>query len=85
MKIKYEKIRTTDNFELDVDLLKDYLNRYSLNDAELKLFFIIISLPPEIKFENDIFENCKNIRKDLDYIFKTEELVRPYYSKQEKE
>lgn len=72
------------NYNFDV-LLKDYLNRYSLNDAELKLFFIIISLPPEIKFENDIFENCKNIRKDLDYIFKTEELVRPYYSKQEKE
>lgn len=72
------------NYDFDI-LLKDYLNRYSLNDAELKLFFIIISLPPEIKFEDDIFDNCKNIRKDLDYVFKTEELVRPYYSKQEKE
>ena len=72
------------NYDFSV-LLKEYLNKYSLNDAELKLFFIIISLPPKIELKEDVFENCKNIRYDLDYVFKTEELVRPYYSKQEEE
>ncbi len=72
------------NYDFSV-LLKEYLKKYSLNDAELKLFFIIISLPPKIELKEDVFENCKNIRYDLDYVFKTEELVRPYYSKQEEE
>lgn len=72
------------NYDFSV-LLKEYLARYSLSEAELKLFFIIISLPPKIELGDNIFENCKNIRYDLDYIFKTEELTRPYYSKQEEE
>lgn len=72
------------NYDFTV-LLKEYLTRYSLSEAELKLFFIIISLPPKIMLSDNVFENCKNIRYDLDYIFKTEELTRPYYSKQEEE
>ena len=72
------------NYDFSV-LLKNYLNRYSLSNAELKLFFIIISIPPKIELSDDIFENCKNIRYDLDYIFKTEELTRPYYTKEEEE
>lgn len=72
------------NYDFSI-LLKEYLNRYSLSDAELKLFFIIVSLPPKIELKENIFENCKSIRYDLDYIFKTEELARPYYSKQEEE
>ena len=72
------------NYDFGI-LLKEYLNRYPLSDAELKLFFIIISLPPKIELKEDVFNNCKNIRYDLDYVFKTEELVRPYYSKEKKE
>ncbi len=72
------------NYDFSV-LLKQYLERFSWSEAELKLFFIIISLPPKIELSDDIFENCKNIRYDLDYIFKTEELTRPYYTKDEKE
>lgn len=72
------------NYDFSV-LLKSYLTKYSLSEAELKLFFIIISIPPKIELSDDVFENCKNIRYDLDYVFKTEELVRPYYSKQEEE
>lgn len=72
------------NYDFSV-LLKQYLERYSWSEAELKLFFIIISLPPKIELSEDIFENCKNIRYDLDYIFKTEELTRPYYTKDEEE
>ncbi len=72
------------NYDFSV-LLKEYLKKYPLSEAELKLFFIVISLPPKIEFKDSVFINCKNIRCDLDYIFKTEELVRPYYSKEEEE
>lgn len=72
------------NYDFKV-LLQNYLNRYSLNENELKLFFIIISLPPKIDITEDIFNNCKDIRYHLDYIFKTEELTRPYYSKEQEE
>ena len=55
-----------------------YINK--LSDEEQKLFFILISLVPEIKFTNNEFECTKNMRKKLDYVFKTEEFLKPYYS-----
>ena len=59
-------------------------NKYkSINDLsneEQKLFFILISLVPEINFTGDEFTKCKNMRKDLDYVFKTEEFLKPYYA-----
>ena len=70
------------NFE---NIINTYLNSYKLSDDELKLFFILISIPKEIKFENNEFENCYEIRQQLDYIFKTENLIRPYYTKDKKE
>ncbi len=66
-------------------LLKKYLSNYSLNEHELKLFFILIVMPDLVDLNKSEFVNVKQIRTVLDYIFKTEELVRPYYSKEEKE
>jgi len=66
-----------DNFS---DLYKKYLSITNLSESEEKLFFIIISLVPEIKFEGSEFECTKNMRKGLDYIYKTEEFLAPYYS-----
>ena len=56
-----------------------YKNINSFNEDEEKLFFILISLVPEIKFESSEFECCKNMRIQLDYVFKTEEFLKPYY------
>lgn len=67
------------------NILKKYLDVYPLKDHELKLFFILIVLPDEIALNKDEFNNVKDVRYLLDYIFKTEDLIRPYYSKQEKE
>ena len=78
----YKKEYLNLNFE---NLLKNYLNSFNLNEEELKLFLILISLPPEIMFDKDEFNSCINLRKQLDYIYKTENLIRPYYSKDEKE
>lgn len=65
------------------DKLIKYLNLFPLDDDELKLFFILIVLPDEINLNQDEFVNVRNVRIFLDYIFKTEELIRPYYSKEE--
>ncbi|MBE6156869.1 MAG: hypothetical protein E7161_03890 [Firmicutes bacterium] len=61
-------------------IYKKYLSIASLSEHEQKLFFILISLVPEIKFTDNEFDCCKNMRKNLDYIFKTEDFLKPYYS-----
>ncbi|MBO4601125.1 MAG: hypothetical protein J5634_02695 [Bacilli bacterium] len=66
------------------ELLKTYLYHYSYHDDELKLFFILISMPYEIKFTDNNFDNVSKVYKLVNYINKTEELVWPYYSQDEK-
>jgi len=61
-------------------IYKKYLSITSLSNQEQKLFFILISLVPEIKFTDNEFECCETMRKKLDYIFKTEEFLKPYYA-----
>lgn len=61
-----------------------YLEKVNLSEDEKKLFFVLISIPPKIEFTMDEFKDCKEVRETLDYIFITEELVRPYYAVQEK-
>ena len=69
-------------FDLNFDsLIKNYMNVYNLTEDEKKLFFTLISLPPEIKFLDNEFLSTIEIRENLDYIFKTENLIRPYYLK----
>ncbi len=65
------------------EILKRYLRTFPLSNAELKLFYIVISIPPKIRVLKNEFQNCRNISTILDYIYKTEKLVRPYYSEQE--
>ena len=80
------KLYKTEYLNVNFDnLFQSYLRSFNLNEEELKLFLILISIPPEIKFEKNEFNSCVTLRKQLDYIYKTEELIRPYYSKNEKE
>lgn len=75
------KLYQNNFWELEFSTIyKRYLSITSLSEYEEKLFFILISLVPEIKFTDDEFECCKNMRRNLDYIFKTEEFLAPYYS-----
>ena len=57
------------------DLLKHYENRYPLLEEEKKLFNILISIPDEIDFKSNEMDNCKNVKKIIDYIYKSEVLV----------
>lgn len=61
-------------------IYKEYLSVTNLTESEQKLFFILISLVPEIKFDDNEFNTCKEMRKNLDYIYKTEEFLKPYYA-----
>ena len=73
-------------FDLDFKTLFDmYQSKYPLTESEKKLFFINISLPKKIEIKTSEFDTCIEVRKTLDYLFKTESLVRPYYSIENKD
>lgn len=70
-----------DYFDVEFSsLFKRYQEKFPLHEAEKKLFFILITLPRKMDFQQNEFQNCKMVRECLDYLFKTEELVRPYYA-----
>lgn len=71
--IFYQKEYQNYNFE---PLIKNYLKNYPLKDSELKLFFIVISIPPIINVENSEIKKTKIISEKLDYVFKTETLIK---------
>ncbi len=60
-------------------LLDLYLKHTTLNDDEIKLLLINITIPNKIEFIDNEYKNVTNMRKMFDYIYKTEELIRPYY------
>lgn len=80
------KLYQNEYFNYDFDsIIKRYFSKYPLLESEQKLFFILISLPPIIELSDTEYNNCINVRKNLDYIFKTENLVRPYYATEQEE
>ena len=52
------------------------MRSYPLSPQEKHLFFIVISIPPIINLEGEEINVTKEIRKKLDYMFKTENLVK---------
>ena len=62
-------------------LIEIYKKHYPLEKEEFDLLLIMLCMPRNITFKNNEFLSCKSIQKELDYVFKTEELVRPYYLK----
>ena len=70
------------NFEV---LLQEYFRICPWSEEERQLFFLVISLPLKFEEKGTEFERVKKIREVLDYVFKTENLIRPYYSVQEEQ
>ncbi len=62
------------------NFLEVYTQRFPLSDEEKKLFFIMISLPRKIEFTNIEYDNTVEVNNLLTYIYKTEKLIRPYYT-----
>jgi len=71
----YQKEYMNLNFET---IFEKYLSSYPLNDNEKKLLFIVLSIPPVIYLDGNELKVVENIRKKLDYIFKTEKLVKKF-------
>lgn len=68
-------------FSVNFDILfSRYFEKVKLNTDEKKLLFLLISLPKKIVFSDNEFATCENVRESLDYLFITENLVRPYYA-----
>lgn len=63
-----------DDFVWD-ELLNDYLSQNMLHDEEVKLLYIILSVPEEIKFSNSEYQNTIIVNNLINYISKTSELV----------
>lgn len=77
----YKKEWNSINFS---EILERYFYRFPLHSYEKKLLFILISLPDieNITFTSE-FDKCKNISNIINYIFKTESLIRPYNTNEE--
>lgn len=84
----YDLISLYNNHYLEFDfteLLQIYLNKYPLMEEELALFLTILSIPKKIIYDNSEYKNVLNIRRQLDYLYKTSELVKKYNVTQEAE
>lgn len=66
--------RTYKDFVWD-ELLNDYLSQNMLHDEEIQLLHIIISIPEEIKFTDNEYQNTIIANNLIEYISKTGELV----------
>ena len=83
LKAEYKKIYKTTDFD---SLFNVYLSRYPLTKEELKLFFVIISLPWKIDDNNDSeYDRQVKVLELLIYLDKTEKIVSKYYTDNEKE
>jgi hypothetical protein len=68
---------------IDMDFsesLKTYTEKFPLNDSEKKLLCIMLVMPDEIDLSDNELKNVYNVRKYLDYIYKTENLIKEYYN-----
>lgn len=64
----------------------EYLKRFELLENEKELLFIILAIPyPLISEDKSEINKAMQIKKLIDYVYKTEKLIRPYYAKDEKE
>lgn len=62
------------------EILKQYEKNYPLLTEERKLLFVLISLPDIIKLNGREYDICREVSKKIDYLYKTDNLVLPYYS-----
>ncbi len=65
------------------DLLKIYLSKYPLTKEEMVLFLTIISIPSKIALSSSEYKTVLEVRKLLDYIYKTNELRKEYRIKEQ--
>lgn len=70
-------IRNYNEFDF-YDILNNYEKEYPLKDEELLLFYILISLPNKIEFDDTNYNLCIKIEKEVDKLLKSSELITTY-------
>lgn len=61
-------------------ILKTYLKNYPLEKYELDLLLLMLCMPRDIIFHENELKSCEIVGNAIDYVMRTEELVRPYYT-----
>ena len=70
--------------ELDFcTLLRTYENNFPMLKEEKILFFVLISIPQKLDFNEKEYQLCKKIKKFYDNIYTTEKLIIDYFPKEE--
>ena len=58
--------------------MKLYLKKYPLDNEEMDLFLTLISIPDKIKYQDSEYKTVLEIRRLIDYLYKTRELRKEY-------
>jgi len=80
----YDFLQFYKNHYLEQDfreLLKVYEEKYPLKQEERQMLFILISMPPVMSYKDNEYDRCREVSNILDYIYKSETLIKPYYEK----
>ncbi len=64
------------------ELYNIYCSKYPLLKEEKMLLFILLAIPPKVELNNNELKNCIAINKALEYIYRTEKLIKPDTFKQ---
>ena len=77
----YDLINLYKNHYLDfnfIDIFNIYLKKYPLTKEEIILFSALIAIPNKITKEKEEYKTVINTRKVIDYVYKTNELLKEY-------
>ena len=61
-----------------IEILKRYESDYPLKDYERDLFFILITMPKKIEFDDNEYNMCVKISEEIERIKKTHYLIEEY-------
>ena len=60
------------------ELLKRYENIYPLKKYEIDLFFILITMPSKIEFNDTEYNMCVKVSNEIDRLYKSNDLIEQY-------
>ena len=69
--------------ELDFcELLRNYEMHYPMLPEEKELFFVLISIPEKLDFQEGEYHMCEKVQKFYDYLLTSEKLIDDYLPKE---
>ena len=66
-----------------INIFNIYFNKFSFSKDEMMLFLIMISIPPKIEYYDNEYETVVNVRKVIDYLYKSSDIVKKFELKEE--